>query len=174
MEWTNLPLLLTTLILIKKYSEDDNCKALDFLINYIFVFRTCVFNGLSSFQWVPNVHSFSPIYSKKKMMFFHYIIQNFIDYVDHINSIDYEIKYTTETKRSASYLDLNVEVVALVFFCFIWILNLNPGIRHFSTNARWTRHNPITFWWKPNFTSSIQIKLNNCFSLLNVEITPTN
>jgi len=34
----------------------------------------------------------------------------FGDYVDHIYPIELEIKYTTDTDRSASYLDLHLEI----------------------------------------------------------------
>jgi hypothetical protein len=123
----------------KKYSEDDICGMLDFLIDNIFVmFGGRVFQQTVGIPMGTNcaplladlfLYSYeadfiqSLLQRKEKKLAqsfgftFRYIddvlsLNNskFGDYVDLIYPIELEIKDTTETERSASYLDLHLEI----------------------------------------------------------------
>jgi len=120
----------------KTFSETDIINMLECLLCLVGVF----FNRESAYLWLQTVLLFSPTCSvirmrqssyigfsrknEKKLarsfkFTFHYIddvisLNNsrFVDCVDHIYPIELEIKDTTETDMSASYLDLylNLEI----------------------------------------------------------------
>ena len=124
----------------KKFSETDIIKMLDFLIDNILVTfgGRVLSNRLSAFQWEQTVHLYLPTCffyyyeadfmqellrkkDKKLAISFYSTFRykddvlslnnsKFGDQVERIYPIELEIKDTTDTVKSASYLDLHLEI----------------------------------------------------------------